>query len=85
MGKNIQIKCMECEAKLTPESKHYDVFKKKKVCVDFMTGHPGEGITGILEWVDVYTVGVQVEDRHAPTIIYKGPGMTIALADNGSR
>lgn len=78
MGKKIRILCGNCESKLTPESAQYNKFKGKKVRVE----QAGQFVLeGILDWVDLYTLGVQVGKRE-PTIVYKGPGMTVALTED---
>lgn len=68
------------EQKVGPENLQFDKFKRKRVRVNSMNGDGGT-LEGILEWVDVYTMGVQVDGADEPSIVYKGPGMVITLAD----
>lgn len=77
MGKDIKLVCASCEAKLTPESAQFDKFKRQKVCVGMLGGT--HAVKGILEWVDVYTVGVRTQGGSEPVVIYKGPGVIISL------
>lgn len=65
-----------------PESEQFEKFKGKRVVI---SGIAGRARSGVLVWVDVYTLGVQFEDHAEPGIVYKGPGLTVELNLNSNR
>ena len=65
-----------------PENETWNQLKGKKVRIG-VTGRSWEThTTGVLVWVDVYTIGLRrTEKQKVPTIIYKGPGLMVELAE----
>lgn len=61
-----------------PESEQYDKFKDRLVRI---SGLIGKSRVGRLVWVDVYTLGIQFNNRDEVSIIYKGPGVVIEVIE----
>lgn len=59
-----------------PEHETWEKLKGESVRVSMVGGT--WTISGILVWVDVYTIGVRIGNEKIPTIIYKGPGILVS-------
>ena len=58
------------------KSREREFFQKYLTKPVFVTT-PGGTVAGKLVWVDVYTLGVLMENRKKPSIIWKGPGVVL--------